>query len=101
MAREEHLIWLLNAVTAYIYCISPDFSNEEQLRFIRQNPVHIGPSVIKEIGESAIVPLLEYHLNNGSIFDISEHMELYQVANKFSALGIRHNVIWPQKLLIA
>ncbi|VDN51966.1 unnamed protein product [Dracunculus medinensis] len=78
LAREEHLIWLLNAVTAYIYCISPDFSNEEQLRFIRQNPVHIGPSVIKEIGESAIVPLLEYHLNNGSIFDISEHMELYQ-----------------------
>ncbi|VDK65181.1 unnamed protein product [Anisakis simplex] len=78
MAREEHLIWLLNAVTAYIYCASPDFSDDDYLKFMDRNPVHVGPAVTKEIGESAIITLLEYHMNNDSVFDVSEHMELYQ-----------------------
>uniref|UniRef100_A0A0M3JDJ4 Probable ubiquitin-conjugating enzyme protein 17 (inferred by orthology to a C. elegans protein) n=1 Tax=Anisakis simplex TaxID=6269 RepID=A0A0M3JDJ4_ANISI len=78
LAREEHLIWLLNAVTAYIYCASPDFSDDDYLKFMDRNPVHVGPAVTKEIGESAIITLLEYHMNNDSVFDVSEHMELYQ-----------------------
>ncbi|KHN74762.1 putative ubiquitin-conjugating enzyme protein 17 [Toxocara canis] len=78
LAREEHLIWLLNAVTAYIYCASPDFSDDDYLHFMERSPVHVGPPVVKEIGESAIIALLEYHLNNDSVFDVSEHMELYQ-----------------------
>uniref|UniRef100_A0AAF5PKY3 Ubiquitin-conjugating enzyme family protein n=2 Tax=Wuchereria bancrofti TaxID=6293 RepID=A0AAF5PKY3_WUCBA len=78
LIREEHLIWLLNAVTAYIYCASPDFSTSEHLHFIDRYPVHISKPVIRELSESAIFPLLEYHLNNDSVFDVSEHMELYQ-----------------------
>uniref|UniRef100_A0A158Q8G9 UBIQUITIN_CONJUGAT_2 domain-containing protein n=1 Tax=Elaeophora elaphi TaxID=1147741 RepID=A0A158Q8G9_9BILA len=78
LIREEHLIWLLNAVTAYIYCASPDFSTDEHLHFIDRYPVHVSKPVVLELGESAIIPLLEYHLNNDSVFDVSEHMELYQ-----------------------
>ncbi|MCP9263176.1 Baculoviral IAP repeat-containing protein [Dirofilaria immitis] len=78
LIREEHLIWLLNAVTAYIYCASPDFSTDEYLHFIDRYPVHVSKPVVRELGESAIIPLLEYHLNNDSVFDVSEHMELYQ-----------------------
>uniref|UniRef100_A0A1I7VWP9 Ubiquitin-conjugating enzyme family protein n=1 Tax=Loa loa TaxID=7209 RepID=A0A1I7VWP9_LOALO len=78
LIREEHLIWLLNAVTAYIYCASPDFSTNEHLHFIDRFPVHISKPVVRELSESAIIPLLEYHLNNDSVFDVSERTELYQ-----------------------
>uniref|UniRef100_A0A915Q7B0 UBC core domain-containing protein n=1 Tax=Setaria digitata TaxID=48799 RepID=A0A915Q7B0_9BILA len=78
LIREEHLIWLLNAVTAYIYCASPDFSTDAHFHFIEQYPVHVSKPVVRELGESAIIPLLEYHLNNDSVYDVSEHMELYQ-----------------------
>ncbi|KIH67351.1 hypothetical protein ANCDUO_02318 [Ancylostoma duodenale] len=76
LAREEHLTWLLNALNAFIYCSSPDFS-------VKREPsdyVHVSPSVVRDIGESAIIVLLEYHLKNDSLFDVSEHMELYQLA---------------------
>lgn len=88
LAREEHLIWLLNAMTAYIYCASPDFTDDDYLRFMERNPVHVGPPVVKEIGESAIIALLEYHLNNDSVFDVSEHMELYQVNHSWMLSSI-------------
>nr|CDP95993.1 BMA-UBC-17 [Brugia malayi] len=55
LIREEHLIWLLNAVT--------------HLHFIDRYPVHISKPVIRELSQSAIFPLLEYHLNNDSVFD--------------------------------
>ena len=79
MAREENLIWLLSTLTAFIYCQTPDFTSPDYLHFMEDHPVHVGPSVVKEIGESEIIGILEYHLNNDSVFDISEHMELYQV----------------------
>ncbi|OZC10881.1 ubiquitin--protein ligase [Onchocerca flexuosa] len=79
LIREEHLVWLLNAVTAFIYCASPDFSSDVHLHFIDRYPVHLSKPIVRVIGESAIIPLLEYHLNNDSIFDVSEHVELYQV----------------------
>ena len=36
LAREEHLIWLLSAITAYIYCVAPDFSDDrsEKVRLL-------------------------------------------------------------------
>ena len=67
-------------MTAYIYRISPDFTTPNYLHYMENQPVHLGPTVVKEIGESAVIELLEYHLNNDSVFDISEHMELYQVS---------------------
>ena len=36
----------------------------------------------RQIGESAVIVLLEYHLKNDSVFDVSEHMEFYEVRNK-------------------
>lgn len=79
LLKEEQLIWLLNALTAYIYRISPDFTTTSYMDYMKDQPVHLGQTVVKEIGESAVIELLEYHLNNDSVFDISEHMELYQV----------------------
>ncbi|KHJ97779.1 hypothetical protein OESDEN_02249 [Oesophagostomum dentatum] len=75
LAKEEHLTWLLNALNAFLYCSSPDFS-------VKRDPcdyAHVSPSVVREIGQSAVFVLLEYHLKNDSVFDVSEHMELYQV----------------------
>ncbi|CAJ0565047.1 unnamed protein product, partial [Mesorhabditis spiculigera] len=76
LAREEHLIWLLSCLTAYIYTISPDFSEDQIEKFVEHD--HLTPPVVKLLGESAVVPLLEYHLKNDSVFDVSEHMEIYQ-----------------------
>uniref|UniRef100_A0A914VVG4 UBC core domain-containing protein n=1 Tax=Plectus sambesii TaxID=2011161 RepID=A0A914VVG4_9BILA len=80
LAREEHLIWLLNAMTAYLYCASPDFGDTETAldKFAQRQPAHLTPNIVEQISESAVVPLLEYHLKNDSVFDVSEHMELYQ-----------------------
>ncbi|VDO70317.1 unnamed protein product [Heligmosomoides polygyrus] len=74
LAREEHLTWLLNALNAFLYCSSPDFSTKRQ----PGDYAYITASVAREIGESAVIVLLEYHLKNDSVFDVSEHMELYQ-----------------------
>ncbi|VDM53468.1 unnamed protein product [Angiostrongylus costaricensis] len=74
LAREEHLIWLLNALNAFLYCCSPEFKTKRQA----DNYAYISAPVVREIGESAVIVLLEYHLKNDSVFDVSEHMELYQ-----------------------
>ncbi|CAI4232635.1 unnamed protein product [Auanema sp. JU1783] len=74
LAREENLTWLLNALNTYIYSSSPDFP-------CKRSPAelaHLSSPVITEIGDSAVIVLLEYHLKNDSVFDVSEHMELYQ-----------------------
>uniref|UniRef100_A0A1I8AAE7 UBIQUITIN_CONJUGAT_2 domain-containing protein n=1 Tax=Steinernema glaseri TaxID=37863 RepID=A0A1I8AAE7_9BILA len=76
LAREEHLIWVLNALTAFIFCANPDFHDTDYIQMAAFS--HMTPPVVKVITESAIVALLEYHLNNDSVFDVSEHMELYQ-----------------------
>ncbi|WKY14736.1 hypothetical protein Q1695_000340 [Nippostrongylus brasiliensis] len=74
LAREEHLTWLLNALSAFLYCCSPDFSVKRQ----PNDYSYITAAVVRDIGESAVIVLLEYHLRNDSVFDVSEHMELYQ-----------------------
>ncbi|GMR32629.1 hypothetical protein PMAYCL1PPCAC_02824, partial [Pristionchus mayeri] len=72
LAREEHLIWLLNALVAFI--VGRD---DMESGVILGGIDHIEP-LEKEIGQSALIPLMEYHLKNDSVFDVSEHMELYQ-----------------------
>ncbi|KAK0406808.1 hypothetical protein QR680_018821 [Steinernema hermaphroditum] len=78
LAREEHLIWVLNALTAFIFCANPDFHDTDFIQLSDSAFSHMTPPVVKVVTESAIVALLEYHLNNDSVFDVSEHMELYQ-----------------------
>ncbi|CAD6189182.1 unnamed protein product [Caenorhabditis auriculariae] len=75
LAREEHLTWLLNAMNAYI--LSWPLS-ESNLSRPPSEYVHMNQSTVRLIGESAIIALLEYNLRNDSVFDVSEHMELYQ-----------------------
>ncbi|VDD90522.1 unnamed protein product [Enterobius vermicularis] len=98
LLKEEQLIWLLNALTAYIY----HFTTPNYLHYMENQPVHLGPTVVKEIGESAVIELLEYHLNNDSVFDISEHMELYQTLFEAAAVmsmvpGLVPYLIYPKK----
>jgi baculoviral IAP repeat-containing protein 6 len=67
-------------MTAYLYCASPDFADAEAAlnKFAQRQPTHLTPNIVEQIADSAVVPLLEYHLKNDSVFDVSEHMELYQ-----------------------
>ncbi|KAK6014750.1 hypothetical protein OSTOST_19860 [Ostertagia ostertagi] len=74
LAREEHLTWLLNALNAFLYCSSPDFTKKR----LPSQYSYISDAVVREIADSAVIVLLEYHLKNDSVFDVSEHMELYQ-----------------------
>ncbi|VDM81987.1 unnamed protein product [Strongylus vulgaris] len=65
LAREEQLTWLLNALNAFLYCTSPDFT-------AKRDPIdyaHVSPTVVQDIGHSAVIVLLEYHLKNDSLFD--------------------------------
>ncbi len=80
MAREERLVWLLNALTSYLYCASPDYSDAEEIleKTTRGTPVHVNNDVLNLLKDCAVIQLLDYHLRNESVFDVSEHMELYQ-----------------------
>ncbi|GMT04147.1 hypothetical protein PENTCL1PPCAC_26321, partial [Pristionchus entomophagus] len=79
LQREEHLIWLLNALVAFVVgkddgIVGPSW---EETGTIRGGIDHV-EAIASEIGQSALIPLMEYHLKNDSVFDVSEHMELYQ-----------------------
>lgn len=80
MAREEQMVWLMNALTAYIFCANPDFQDLDDVRqqALDRDRSHISQEFVAIMDSSSIVPMLEYHLKNESIFDISEHMEFYQ-----------------------
>lgn len=80
MIREEQLVWLLNAMTAYLYCASPDFSDPETIyqRSVGIDREQINADVVNLLKRSTIIPLFDYHIRNESLFDVSEHMEFYQ-----------------------
>ncbi|GMT32399.1 hypothetical protein PFISCL1PPCAC_23696, partial [Pristionchus fissidentatus] len=80
LAREEHLIWLLNALIAFIIGRDTDLENGR----LQGGAEHVDVAA-DEIGQSALIPLLEYHLKNDSVFDVSEHMELYQALLEMAA----------------
>ncbi|ETN69397.1 hypothetical protein NECAME_05252 [Necator americanus] len=65
LAREQHLIWLLNALSAFLHCSSPNITSKRD----PSDYVHASFAVVYNIGESAIIALLEYHLKNDSVFD--------------------------------
>lgn len=80
MIREEQLVWLLNAMTAYFYCASPDFSDPETTyqKQCEQERSQINSDVVNLVKHSTIIPLFDFHIRNESLFDVSEHMEFYQ-----------------------
>ncbi|VDO27059.1 unnamed protein product [Onchocerca flexuosa] len=72
LIREEHLVWLLNAVTAFIYCASPDFSSDVHLHFIDRYPVHLSKPIVRALLETAatmslvpaLIPYLVHPINS-------------------------------------
>ncbi|CAB3399752.1 unnamed protein product [Caenorhabditis bovis] len=73
LAREEHLTWLLNAFNAYLvsWPLGDSLTTVNDTSFIT-------PGTVKLIVESKLIGILETNLRNDSIFDVIEHMELYQ-----------------------
>uniref|UniRef100_A0A0N4Z4S2 UBIQUITIN_CONJUGAT_2 domain-containing protein n=1 Tax=Parastrongyloides trichosuri TaxID=131310 RepID=A0A0N4Z4S2_PARTI len=78
ITKEEHIIWLLNALTAYLYKSYHDFSGIDIKEIKITDDLHLSPEICKELFETGVLTLFEYHLTNDSIFDISERVELFE-----------------------
>ena len=94
--HEEHLIWLLSALTAFLWGdqlmerigeweMALGHKGGERRRsvptvFHGEMPAHLREeALLEQILHSVVIPLLAHHLANDSVLDVSQHMELYQV----------------------
>ena len=78
IAQEEHLMWLLCALNTYLWGDSLKLSEVNASVLANRVAVHHVDELLPLILDTAIFPLLEYHLNNDSIFDVSQHLDFYQ-----------------------
>lgn len=106
--HEEHLIWLLSALTAFLWGdqLMERIGEWEMLLghkggerrrsvptvFHGEMPVHLREeALLEQILHSVVIPLLGHHLANDSVLDVSQHMELYQVFTGFAFGVINQN----------
>uniref|UniRef100_A0AC35FHZ2 UBC core domain-containing protein n=1 Tax=Panagrolaimus sp. PS1159 TaxID=55785 RepID=A0AC35FHZ2_9BILA len=78
IAQEEHLMWLLCALNTYLWGDSLKLSEVNASVLAGRQAVHLVDGLLPTILDTAIFSLLEYHLNNDSIFDVSQHLDFYQ-----------------------
>ncbi|CAD5234273.1 unnamed protein product [Bursaphelenchus xylophilus] len=85
IAQEEHLMWLLCSLTTFL-CGDALSLSESTLDLTppKDQPVIQG-YVIDELNNSPLLSLFEYHFNNDSVFDISQHMDFYQALIELAA----------------
>ncbi|CDW54780.1 ubiquitin conjugating enzyme family protein [Trichuris trichiura] len=80
IVREEQLAWLMNALAAFLYSSSGDFSHPEtvfeKLGQLELN--HVVDEISNILQQSTIHSMITYHLKNQSIYDISERLDFYQ-----------------------
>lgn len=89
IAQEEHLMWLLCALTTFLWGDSMKLSDSDVERLDATSQPHLVEGVIAEIAHSSVLPLMEYHFNNDSVFDVSQHMDFYQVSVSLEMLIFR------------
>lgn len=98
--QEEHLIWLLSTLIAFLWGdqlmervgeweMALGHKGGDRRRSVPTvcddggqtgMPAHLREETLSEqILQSAIIPLIGYHLGNDSVLDVSQHMALYQV----------------------
>lgn len=78
IAQEEHLMWLLCALTTFL-C-------GDALQLAESRPGLAAPpaqplvpaAALEQLARSPLLALFEDHFSNDSIFDISQHMDFYQ-----------------------
>uniref|UniRef100_A0A0K0FCC3 Probable ubiquitin-conjugating enzyme protein 17 (inferred by orthology to a C. elegans protein) n=1 Tax=Strongyloides venezuelensis TaxID=75913 RepID=A0A0K0FCC3_STRVS len=78
ITKEEHIIWLLNALTAFLYKSFHDNSLVDISDFANIDFSYITSDVCKQIYDTKVLLLFDYHLTNDSIFDISERVDLFE-----------------------
>ncbi|KAI1730493.1 ubiquitin-conjugating enzyme domain-containing protein [Ditylenchus destructor] len=92
IAQEEHLMWLLSALTTFLWGDSSKMSDidVETMRTDRIKTLEASPHLCDELidqiaNESPVISLLEYHLKNDSVFDISNHVDFYSALIELAA----------------
>lgn len=75
LIREEHLTWLLSILNSFML----GWPTTDNLKTKPEELVHMTEIAIKLIADSSVLSILEYNLRNDSFFDVSEHIEIYQV----------------------
>ncbi|CEF69615.1 Ubiquitin-conjugating enzyme, E2 domain and Ubiquitin-conjugating enzyme/RWD-like domain-containing protein [Strongyloides ratti] len=78
ITKEEHIIWLLNALTAFLYKSYNDTTSLDITTFAKTDFSYLKPEICKEIYDTKVLMLFDYHLTNDSIFDISERVDLFE-----------------------
>lgn len=59
--------------------IDVDVMRMDRIKSLEQSAHFCDELVFQIAEESPVIPLLEYHLKNDSVFDISNHVEFYSV----------------------
>lgn len=86
IAQEEHLMWLICSLTAFLWGDALKLSEVNSDFLTTRESVHlVEDSLLPMIVDTSIFPLLEYHLNNDSIFDVSQHLDFYQAIIELTA----------------
>lgn len=86
IAQEEHLMWLICSLTAFLWGDALKLSEVNSDFLTTRQAVHlVEDSLLPMIIDTSIFPLLEYHLNNDSIFDVSQHLDFYQALIELTA----------------
>ena len=58
----------------------------DNLKIKSEELVHMTDNAVQLISDSSVLSILEYNLRNDSFFDVSEHIEIYQVLIDSSAI---------------
>lgn len=83
LEREEHLTWLLSVLNSFML----GWTVVDHLKAKSEEFVHMTENAVSLIAESSILSILEYNLRNDSFFDVSEHIEIYQVLQNVRVIG--------------
>jgi len=68
LAREEQLVWLLNALVSYLHEASPDFGDaRRQLRRANDANEHVSERLTAMIADSVLITMLRDQMKNGAV----------------------------------
>uniref|UniRef100_A0AC34QZQ9 UBC core domain-containing protein n=1 Tax=Panagrolaimus sp. JU765 TaxID=591449 RepID=A0AC34QZQ9_9BILA len=86
IAQEEHLMWLICSLTAFLWGDALKLSEVNADYLTTSQAVHlVEDSLVPMILDTSLLSLLEYHLNNDSILDVSQHLDFYQALIELTA----------------
>ncbi|KAI6191419.1 putative ubiquitin-conjugating enzyme protein 17 [Aphelenchoides bicaudatus] len=78
LAMEEHLMWLLCAITTFLCGDSLKLCEPNANLTPPKDQPTVPIDVVEELVDSCLLDLFEYNFNNDSLFDISNRMDYHQ-----------------------